>query len=55
MQTHTEREKKIDLPAPLMINTVINRFQFCYYLPECWSLSWLLIPAFLNQPASRKC
>lgn len=55
MQTHTEREKKIDLPAPLMNNTVINRFQSCYYLPECWSLSWLLIPAFLNQPASRKC
>lgn len=42
-----------NLPTSFVTNSVVDGFQLFYYLPKCWSLCWILIPALLDQSVSR--
>ena len=47
-----ERESR-NLPTPLVSHTAIDVLQPIKYLPESWSLGWVLTPALLNQPVKQ--
>jgi len=45
-------KKEANLPASFLTNCVVDELQPFYNLPKCWPLSWILIPALLNQSIS---